>query len=215
MGTHRLHRVRWATHAHRAAARTVRDATALDLRGGLRTRHRGNQPPARTGLDTTRHLLRLAAARDRRRPHRRHGLHRARTGADHRAGGPVSRVTTGVGSRPRRRCRCRCPSRRRARRRRPHRSEPSPCRTPAPLGRLRPGRGGGNRAYRSLAGPRPPGLRRRRAATTAPDHYTPNAHDQPDRPDRRSGRDCRGRADSRHWRGPRSRSGRSPMAAAS
>ncbi len=85
VGPHRVHRLRWAARAHHAVPRAVRNTPGMADRGSVRARDRGDQPAARTGLDTARDLLRLAAARPPGGAHRRTQFHSARAGGDPRA----------------------------------------------------------------------------------------------------------------------------------
>jgi hypothetical protein len=85
VGPDRLHRVRRAAGARRAVPRAVRNTTGMAYRCPVRACARGDQHPARTGLDTARDLLRLAATRIQRSTRRRPWLHPARPRADLRA----------------------------------------------------------------------------------------------------------------------------------
>src|SRR4051795_5263283 len=66
VGSDRVHRLRRAARAYRAAARAVRHAATVAAGARVRGRDRGDQPAARAGVDADGDLLRLAAARGRR-----------------------------------------------------------------------------------------------------------------------------------------------------
>ena len=63
MGADRLHRLRWAACAYRAAPPAGRRRPRLARRRGVRGRGRRVQPAARAGIDTARDLLRAPRAR--------------------------------------------------------------------------------------------------------------------------------------------------------